>query len=101
MELEQAGKVRELKDQAKKDAEAHALAQVEQFQVRHIALSSHILCHELTIHYHRVQSPPLSPSFYVFTISSIRRERQTMTTSLSVVSSCLVTCKRRSKQPTF
>lgn len=33
MELEQAGKVRELKDQARKDAEAHALAQVEQFQV--------------------------------------------------------------------
>ncbi|KIR27050.1 hypothetical protein I307_04879 [Cryptococcus deuterogattii 99/473] len=32
VELEQFGKARELKDQAKKDAEAYGLAQVEQFQ---------------------------------------------------------------------
>ncbi|WVQ92166.1 hypothetical protein IAS59_005974 [Cryptococcus gattii] len=32
VELEQSGKARELKDQAKKDAEAYGLAQVEQFQ---------------------------------------------------------------------
>lgn len=45
MELEQFGKARELKDQAKKDAEAYGLAQVEQFQVCHSAFFSHVACH--------------------------------------------------------